>query len=398
MRSPQTGIGQFFGNSYTKLNQEMTMFKFAAAFTATFLMLISQPALAAARLAVLHLAPFADTLDGTAVNIAVNGTVLFENVKFKDFVDYTELDAGEYTIDIIPVGATDPALSATVTLQDGIDYSAFAVGNAITQDLALMAIEDNMNAPADPNNVAVRVIHTAPFAADLAATEVSIRTAGGDVVNGLVGVPYLGNSGFFDIPAGTYDLKVASNDGSVNLIDPLPAALPNGAGVTLYAIGDGINQPLSIIAFPVGELPLRTPVDNRSNGMWEIIEGSGTGFVFQPMPSQNRVVGTWYTYDELGDPTFLTFDSCLNDSSDGEAFVCSMPGGFDGMTATTALYLSTGGGPSEDDVVLTEKIGEIDFEIMSCTDAMAVVTLTDGDPVMYTARQLTRPFPCVDSQ
>ena len=50
---------------------------------------------AAARLAVLHLAPFADTLGGTAVNIAVNGAVLFENVKFKDFVPYTDLDAGE---------------------------------------------------------------------------------------------------------------------------------------------------------------------------------------------------------------------------------------------------------------------------------------------------------------
>jgi len=118
---------------------------------------------AAARLAVLHLAPFADTLGGTAVNIAVNGAVLFENVKFKDFVPYTDLDAGEYTIDIIPVGATEPALSATVTLQDGVDYSAYAVGNVI-------------------------------------------------------------------------------------------------------------NQPLGIIAFPVGELPLRMPVDNRSNGMWEIMD------------------------------------------------------------------------------------------------------------------------------
>ncbi len=373
------------------------MYKFAAAFTITMLTLISQPAFAAARLAVLHLAPFADTLDGTAVNIAVNGTVLFENVKFKDFVPYTDLDAGEYTIDIIPVGATEPVLSATVTLQDGVDYSAYAEGNGITQDLALVAIEDAMNVPANPNDVAVRIIHIAPFAADLSATQVSIRTAGGDVVAGLVGVPYRGNSGFFDIPAGTYDLKVASNDGSVNLIDPLPAALPAGAGVTLYAIGDGINQPLGIIAFPVGELPLRMPVDNRSNGMWEIIEGSGTGFVFQPMPSQNRVVGTWYTYDELGLPTFLTFDSCLNES-EGETFVCSMPGGFDGMTATTALYQSTGGGPSEDDVVLTEKIGEIDFEIMDCNNAMAVVTLTGGTPAMYTARQLTRPFPCVDPQ
>jgi hypothetical protein len=159
-----------------------------------------------------------------------------------------------------------------------------------------------------------------------------------------------------------------------------------------------MNQPLGIIAFPVGELPVREPVDNSSNGMWEIIEGSGTGFVFQPIPAQNRVVGTWYTYDMDGAPTFLTFDSCLEQANAMGEFECSTPGAFDGMTATTSLYLSTGGGPSEDDVVVTEKVGEIDFEIMSCNDAMAVVTLTGDTPVMYTARQLTRPFPCVDSE
>lgn len=372
------------------------MIKLAAIFTVTILMVVSQPVLAAARVAVGHFAPFAENIDDTAVNILVNGDVALENVKFKEFTAYLDFEAGTYMIDIVPVGATDPAISAEIILDDGNDYSLLAIGNGTTGSLGLIALLDNVTDPAS-GNLNLRVVHLAPFAANPEDTEVSIRTAGGDVVNNLVGVPYLVGSGFFEVPEGTYDLKVASNDGSVNYIDPLPAALPAGANVTLYAVGDGINQPLSIIAFPVGELSLRVPVDNRSNGMWEIIEGSGTGFVFQPMPSQNRVVGTWYTYDDMGMPTFLTFDSCLNES-EGETFVCSVPGGFDGMTATTALYQSTGGGPSEDDVVLTEKIGEIDFDIMSCTDAMATVTLTGGDPVIYFARQLTRPFPCVDPQ
>lgn len=372
------------------------MIRITAAATTLLMVIVSQPTFAAARLAVLHLAPFADTLDGTAVDISANGTVLFENVKFKDFVDYTELDAGEYTIDITPVGATEPALSETLTLMDGVDYSAFAVGDGTKQPLALVAVVDENNAPADAANVAVRVIHTAPFAADVVNTEVSIRTAGGDVVNGLVGVPYLGNSGFFDLPAGEYDLKVASNEGSVNLIDPLPAALPAGAAVTIYAIGDGMNQPLGIIAFPVGELETRAPVNNQSNGMWEVIEGSGTGFVFQPMPSQNRAVGTWYTYDMDGNPFFLTFDSCMSETDEMGEEVCTNPGGFDGVTASTALYQSTGGGNSEDDVVTTTQIGEIDFEILGCNDAIATVILDGSDPVMYTAAQLTRPFPCED--
>ncbi|HET6564710.1 MAG TPA: DUF4397 domain-containing protein, partial [Xanthomonadales bacterium] len=77
---------------------------------------VSQSALGAARVAVLHLAPFADSLDGTAVNILINGNPVFENVRFTDFVPYTELPAGSYDIDVVPVGATEPAMSATFSL------------------------------------------------------------------------------------------------------------------------------------------------------------------------------------------------------------------------------------------------------------------------------------------
>ena len=316
-------------------------------------------------------------------------------MQFGAFVPYVSLPEGTYKIDIVPTGTDAVVISGEFILEDGKDYSLAAVGNGMTQDLAFYALEDNTDAPLD-GNLNIRVVHLAPFAADPAATEVSIRTAGGDVVNMLMGVPYLGQSGFFEVPAGEYDLKVASNDGSVNYIDPLPAPLPAGVNLTLYAIGDGVNQPLGIYADLVGNLPLRTPVDNRSNGMWEILEGSGTGFVFQPMPSQNRVVGTWYTYDD-GSPLFLTFDSCMESEDGMNPGVCSTPGAFDGETATTALYLSTGGGPDETDVVTTTKVGEIDFEILGCDDAIATVRMPEMEPAMYTAKQLTRPFPCTDA-
>ena len=194
------------------------------------------------------------------------------------------------------------------------------------------------------------------------------------------------------------DYEKASHDGSVNYTDPLPAPLPAGADVELYAVGDGINQPLGIVAFPVGELELRTPVDNRSNGMWMIQEGSGTAYIFQPMPSQNRVVGAWYTYDMDGNPTFLTFDSCDTLIDDMGEETCLTPGAFDGKTATMALYTSSVGGPSEEDMTETVKVGEIDFEILNCLDATATVCLDGSDPMIYTASQLTRPFPCVDAE
>ena len=376
------------------------MKKLPLTLAAAGLLLMSQPAAAAARVAVAHFAPFASSIDDTAVDIYVNGAVALEDVKFKQFTEYLDFEAGDYTIDVYladTFGMADPAITGQFPLADGNDYTVFATGNASTQDLELVALLDNTTDPM-AGNLNIRVVHTAPFAMDLAATEVSIRTAGGDVVNNLVGVPYGGESGFFEIPAGNYDLKVASNDGSVNYIDPMPVDLPADADVTVYAVGDGINQPLGIIAFPVGELMTRTPVDNRSNGMWMIQEGSGTGFVFQPMPSQNRAVGTWYTYDMEGNPTFLTFDSCdtVPDGMGGEE--CLTPGAFDGKMATTALYTSSGGGPGEDDMVETVKVGEIDLEILNCDEATATVRLDNAEPMMYTATQLTRPFPCTDVQ
>lgn len=371
------------------------MFKAASITTASLLLLASQTLSADARVAVGHFAPFADTVDGTAVNVLVNGNTTLENVKFKDFTDYLDLPAGSYTVDIIPVGATDPAITGSFDLMDDTSYSLVAIGNGVTQDLELLALVDDTTMPGS-GNLNLRIVHAAPFAASLEATEVSVRTDGGDVVGGLVGVPYKAESGFLEVPAGTYNLKVASNDGSVNYIDILPAELPAGADVTVYAVGDGINQPLGVIAFPVGELPTTAPVDNRSNGMWEVVEGTGTGFILQPMPSQNRLVGTWYTYTDMGDPIFFTFDSCADEANDDGVYECTNKGAFDGVEATTSLFLHTGGGPSEDAVLETEKIGEIDFEILGCDDATATVRLDGAEPQLFTAKQLTRPFPCTD--
>jgi hypothetical protein len=342
-------------------------------------LLASQSVFSAARVAVLHLAPFSNSQEGTAVNILINGNTAFEGVEFTDFVPYVELDAGDYQIDVVPVGASDPAISAMFTLEDGLDYSVFAIGNGTTQPLELTALVDNNDAPA-AGNVKIRVVHTAPFASDLQDTEVSIRTAGGDVVGGLVGVPYKANSGYLEVPADTYDLKVSSNDGSVNFIDPLPAALPAGAVLTLFAIGDGINQDLGILAYPLGLLELRKPVDNSSNGWWAVQEGAGVGFILQPVPSQNRVVGTWMTYNISGQPFFYTFDSGA--------------GGFDGLTGETTLFLSTGGSVQDGAIVDTREVGTIEFEILDCFNAIAIVRFP-GTPVrMFTAKRLVQSVSC----
>lgn len=337
--------------------------------------------MADARVRVVHAAPFTDSVEGTSVTVTANGDPLLEDFRFGDFTDYVELPAGSYDLAVFPTGSEDPAMTASVDLSDDVDYTVLATGNGNTQDLALWPLVDDADAPGD-GNLNVRVVHAAPFAATAEETEVSIRTAGGDVVNGLVGVPYFAESGFFAIPAGTYDLKVASNDGSVNLIDPLPADLPAGADVTLVAIGDGINQPLGILALPVGQLETRAPVDNSVNGWWESANAAEEGLLLQPIPAGNRLVGALYTYapDGSGEQRWFTIDS-------DEA-------GFDGREAMGTVYTATGATLAGDESADLEAVGSFGIEFVSCTEAIASVMLDGGTEATWTLDRLVQSVDC----
>ncbi len=338
-------------------------------------MLFSQAALSDARVTVAHFAPFAEDIADTSVSVALNGTVALENVLFKNFTPYIDLPAGEYVVDIIPTGTTTVAITATYNLMDGQDYTVYATGNGSLQPLELVALADDNTAPA-AGNIKVRIVHTAPFGPTPESTEVSVRTAGGDLVAG-PGVPYGAATGYLELPADTYDLKVASNNGQVNLIDPLPVPLSEGAIVTLFAVGDIINQDLGIIATPVAELPLRDPVNQSTNGSYLLDGFDGQGFWFTPIPAQNRAVGAWYTYNADGSPMWFTFQS--------EA------GGFDGVTATTTLYQSSG--MTADDMQMTMPVGTIDFNVIDC--GLIEATVTVGDSVTdYDGLRLTQSASC----
>jgi hypothetical protein len=202
---------------------------------------------AAARLSVAHLAPFAAEIGATSVSVSANGDEVLTDFTFGETTDYLDLPEGNYQLAVTPIGATDPAITGTVALAAGADYTAAAIGNATNQPLELLALEDDNSAPS-AGNAKVRIVHAAPFTDTLAATEVDIRTEAGDVVGGLTNVPYKGNSGYLELPPATYDLKItAPGDPDTTLIDVPPFTLSDGDIVTVFAVGDGSNQPLNVL-------------------------------------------------------------------------------------------------------------------------------------------------------
>lgn len=325
---------------------------------------------------VAHFAPFAAELDATSVTVRVNGVDALEGVRFGDFTpEYLPLgQQGIYTVEILPTGTSTVAMSATLDLDAG-DYTVAAIGNGSTQPLELLALTDDNTAPA-AGNLKLRIVHAAPFSAELKETEVSIRTAAGDIVGGLSRVPYRAFSGVLEIPAGRYDLKVASPDGLIPFIDAAPLELPAGVSLSVFAVGDAINQPLGLIALPVGALELKPPFVDRATGHWFNPATSGQGLSLYGIPSQSRLVGTWYTFAVSGgQPRWFFLDSCAKAPG---SEICAEPAAYDGSSVVLAVYESIGGVLNGPQAPVVNIVGTLSLEFSDCANATASFTLNDA--------------------
>lgn len=349
----------------------------------SFSVAIEQPP-APTRVNVAHLAPFAMNSADTAVSVDVNGTEVLTGVLYQQASGYLPLAEdgsapGSTLLEVFaPPGAADPAIMATVDLAAQTDYTVVAIGDGANQPLSLLPLVDDNSAPSD-GNVKVRVVHSAPFAAALMDTAVSVRTDGGDLVNGLTGVEFGQQSGFFELPAGTYDLNIATPDGMTRLIDLAPVTLNAGDIVTLYAIGEGVNQPLGIMAIfgdgTSAALALEPPFEILNaglNGAWHNPDTDGQGLVLEVFPQLQRVHAAWFTYD-------TTF------ADGGETAVVGDPnhrwytveGTFEGTTATLDIVLTQGGIFNDSTAVQRSDAGDATLAFDSCTTGTFTYTI-DG--------------------
>lgn len=306
------------------------------------------------RVQVGHFAPFASTLDGTSVTVRVNGANAIQNFRFGDVTSgYVDLGpAGNYLIEVLPTGTSTVAISANLTNLAAGNYTVLAIGNGTLQPLALLPLSDDLTPP-PAGQVKVRVVHAAPFGSTDEATAVSIRTDGGDIVGGLSSVPFRGASPFLALPAATYDLKVATPDGSTNLIDLAPVNLAAGTIITVAAVGDGANQPLGFVGLPGGRLPTETPVGVRGGGHWFDPATGGQGLSLYTVPSQNRIVGGWYGYGAFGTQRWFTLES---DS-------------FDGTTASFTVRETSGGVLGGPQPVNVTPVGTASLTLTDCNRA-----------------------------
>ncbi|WP_270182616.1 DUF4397 domain-containing protein [Alkalihalobacillus sp. CinArs1] len=201
---------------------------------------------------VIHASP-----DAPAVDVYVDGEAVVEGAEYKQATDYMALPAGDHKIEVFPAGENgegDPVIIQNVTLEEGMKYSAAAVGKL--DGISLWALGDD--AKASEGKAKVRVVHASPD-----APNVDVAVKDGDVL--FSDVAFKSTSDYAEVDPMTVDLEVRPA-GSEDVVLEIPGVeLKEGYVYSVYAIGlvEG-EQPLE--AWPLVDSS-NMPSDMPQTGM-----------------------------------------------------------------------------------------------------------------------------------
>ena len=170
-----------------------------------------------------HLSP-----DAPKVDVLVNGQIAFECVGFNEVTDYAQLPEGEYLVQVVPSGASEPiVIETTLDIPEKGDFTAAAI-NPLDSITAALFEDDNQRFP---GRTRVRFVHASP---GTPAVDIAIADAGAVL---FPGVSYGESGGYIDVPAGSYDLEARVAGTDIVALSLPGTALPGGASVTVWASG-----------------------------------------------------------------------------------------------------------------------------------------------------------------
>jgi hypothetical protein len=190
------------------------------------------PSAGAAELRFVHLSPDAPAVDITLTD----ASILFGNVAFTEFASIAPA-AGTYDLQVRTAGSSSVVLSFDdVALAAGTNYTVYAIG--LLGDGSLDAIV-SVDAPGDGSattdlmaaTAELRVGHLSPDAPNV---DVYLDNA---IVSALTNVPFQTISGYLNVEARTYNVKVYATGTSMNAVIDADVTFLPGEAYTVAATG-----------------------------------------------------------------------------------------------------------------------------------------------------------------
>lgn len=186
--------------------------------------------------------------DAPAVDIVANDNFdapLIEDLAFTEFVGYVDLAADMYNVKVVPTGSATPVvIDADLDLAAGIFYNVLATDNLATiQPLVFTA--DNRRIATEAK---LRIIHGSPTASNVDIYLVPPGTDISTVSPTLTDVPFLADTDFLSVTAGSYDVVVTGVGSNDAAIGPATVTLDNSGIYTVIARdAEGGGAPLGLI-------------------------------------------------------------------------------------------------------------------------------------------------------
>ena len=171
-----------------------------------------------ARVRVLHASP-----DAPAVDVWVNGSVVFSNLAFEESSDFAEVPAGTYTVAVSPTGLSEPIVIGPVDLDLAAETDYLVVATDMLSLITPVILTADGSTPA-AGNAWVRFLHASP---DAPAVDIAVAD-GGPVL--IPTVSFQEFSEYGAVPAGTYDLE-ARIAGTMDVALSLPGVTVADGGV-----------------------------------------------------------------------------------------------------------------------------------------------------------------------
>ena len=189
--------------------------------------------------------------DAPTVNILANGVVLngLSNVDYQQASGLFSVGADDYTLAVeanTPAGGAQ-VLSLNASLEGEMVYNVIAAGSVAAGNLEALVVA-NQQSDVTAGNARVQIVH----AARNAPTVDIYVTAPGDAIDAaqpLVTLSYSENTGYVEVPAGDYRVRVTPVGAKVVAYDSGTLALGDGADLLIAAttnVATG-SSPISLL-------------------------------------------------------------------------------------------------------------------------------------------------------
>lgn len=195
-----------------------------------------------AHLRVIHASP-----DAPAVDVLVEGKTLITGLEYGNASDYHNVASGTRTVSVNETGTVNALITASPTFKKDSSYTIIAADLVATAQP--LVLEDDLSSPA-AGNAKVRLVHGSPGAG---LVDIYITAPGADIsalIPTFSNVAFAANTGYSEVPAGDYQVRVTAAGTKTVAIDTGTLTLASGEIATAVALDEaGGGSPFTAVVF-----------------------------------------------------------------------------------------------------------------------------------------------------